>query len=54
MYKLKTAYKGVILTKSGRTIILDNVNSNEVELMELERYFTKDKKSKPTDKENKS
>ena len=53
MYKLKKEYQGLDLHKKGRIIRLDFVKSDEVELLGLEHYFTKDKpkKSKPTDKE---
>ena len=53
MYKLKKEYKGVVVTKTGQQIILDNVKSDEVELLGVEHFFTRDKpkKSKPTDKE---
>ncbi len=52
MYKLKEQYKGITVNKSGRMIILDNVSSNEVELLGVEHFFKKikEKKSKPTDK----
>jgi hypothetical protein len=52
MYKLKEQYKGITVNKSGRMIILDNVSSNEVELLGVEHFFEKikEKKSKPTDK----
>tara|TARA_Y100001973_G_scaffold78882_1_gene115865 strand:- start:1415 stop:1579 length:165 start_codon:yes stop_codon:yes gene_type:complete len=46
MYKLKTKYKGLVLTMTGRQVILDNVKSEHVELMKLEKYFTKTKKEK--------
>lgn len=46
MYKLKKQYKGVELIKNGRLIRLDSVKSNEVKLLNLERYFTKSKKDK--------
>ena len=48
-----TEYKGVVVTKTGQQIILDNVKSDEVELLGVEHFFTRDKpkKSKPTDKE---
>ena len=48
MYKLKSEYKGVTITKTGRMIILDNVKSNEVELLGLQSFFTK--KSSKTSK----
>ena len=44
MYKLKDEYKGVTVNKTGRMIILDNVRSNEVELLAVEHFFTKTKK----------
>jgi len=52
MYKLKEQYKGITVNKTGRMIILDNVSSNEVELLGVEHFFKKikEKKSKPTDK----
>jgi len=52
MYKLKEQYKGITVNKSGRMVILDNVRSNEVELLGVEHFFEKkkEKKSKPTDK----
>ena len=52
MYKLKSEYKGVTVSKTGRMIILDNVRSDEVELLGVEHFFEKkkEKKSKPTDK----
>jgi len=46
MYKLKTKYKGLVLTMTGRQVILDNVKSADVEIMGLVKYFTKDKKEK--------
>jgi len=55
MKKLKKIYRGVILTVSGRTIILDNVDPKDAKPMGLEKYFeeeSKPKKSKPTDKLN--
>ena len=51
MYKLKEEYKGVTISKTGRNIILDNVKSNEVELMGLQSFFTK--KSLKTSKKKK-
>jgi len=56
MYKLKNEYKGVTVNKSGRMVILDNVSSNEVELLGVEHFFEKkkEKKSKPTDKTEKT
>jgi len=44
MYKLKDEYKGVTVNKTGRMIILDNVRSDEVELLGVEYFFTKKKK----------
>ena len=44
MYKLKEQYKGVTVNKSGRMVILDNVRSNEVELLGVENFFKKKKK----------
>ena len=54
MYKLKKEYQAVDLHKKGGIIRLDLVRSGDVELLGLERYFTKEKpkKSKPTDKIN--
>ena len=56
MYKLKKEYKGCAISTGGYSINLDNVKSNQVEKLELEDYFEKDKsepkKSKPTDKIN--
>ena len=49
MYKLKKQYKGVELIKNGRLIRLDTVKSNEVKLLDLEKYFTKSKKDKKSD-----
>jgi len=46
MYKLKDEYKGVTVNKTGRMIILDNVKSDEVELLGVEYFFTKAKKNK--------
>ena len=46
MYKLKKQYRGVELIKNGRLIRLDTIESNEVKLLGLERYFTKSKKNK--------
>ncbi len=46
MYKLKEQYKGVTVNKSGRMVILDNVKSNEVELLGVEYFFTKEKTKK--------
>ena len=46
MYKLKEQYKGVTVNKSGRMVILDNVKSNEVELLGVEYFFTKTKTKK--------
>jgi|TARA_R100001082_G_C4362694_1_gene160191 hypothetical protein len=46
MYKLKDEYKGVTVNKTGRMIILDNVKSNEVELLGVEHFFTKVKTKK--------
>ena len=56
MYILKNEYKGVTVNKSGRMVILDNVRSNEVELLGVEHFFEKkkEKKSKPTDKTEKT
>ena len=56
MYKLKEQYKGCTISTGGFSINLDNVKSEQVEKLELEDYFeiSKPKKSKPTDKENKS
>ena len=46
MYKLKDEYKGVTVNKSGRMVILDNVKSNEVELLGVEHFFKKTKTKK--------
>lgn len=46
MYKLKKEYQGVDLHTKGRIIRLDFVKSDDVELMGLEKYFTKSTKSK--------
>ena len=48
MYKLKDEYKGVTICKTGRMIILDNVKSNQVELLGIEQFFTKSKKKSKT------
>jgi len=52
MYKLKKEYKGVVLTRSGRTIILDNIRSGEVEIMQLEKYFEKTKSKNKSKKDS--
>ena len=44
MYILKDKYKGVTVNKTGRMIILDNVRSEEVELLGVENFFKKKKK----------
>jgi|TARA_R110000796_G_scaffold190945_2_gene307702 hypothetical protein len=44
MYILKDEYKGVTVNKTGRMIILDNVRSEEVELLGVENFFKKKKK----------
>ena len=54
MSKLKTEYKGVILTKSGRTIILDNVDPKDAEAMGLSEYFTNEKPKKKSKKKEES
>ena len=51
MYKLKTKYKGLVLTKTGRQVILDNVKSSDVETLGVEKYFTKNKPVKETEKQ---
>jgi len=51
MYKLKLKHKGLVLTMTGRTVILDNVKSSDVELLGVERYFTKDKPLKENKKQ---
>lgn len=53
MYKLKEQYVGVVLTKNGNTITLDNVKPEEVELLGIEHYFSKDKPPKKSKKTNK-
>ena len=54
MYKLKNKYKGCTVSTGGYAVNLDSIKSNQVEKLELEDYFEKDKpkKSKPTDKIN--
>ena len=52
-YTLKDKYKGVTVTKTGRSIILDNVKSSEVELLGVEYFFNKTKKKKDDKKDNK-
>ena len=37
--KLKEKYKGLVLTMSGRTIVLDNVDPKDAEKMGLSEYF---------------
>lgn len=51
MYKLKDEWKGATVIKNSYQIYLDNVKSEEVEILGIEYFFTKgkEKKSKPTD-----
>ena len=58
-YKLKEKYKGVTATVTGRYVILDNVKSEQVELLGVQSFFDKieekknDKKTKKTNKKKK-
>jgi len=56
MYKLKEKYKDSSACRQGCVFKLSNVRQEQIEILDLEKYFTKkkQKKRKPTIKERTS
>ena len=54
MYKLKEEYKNSYVSRQGNFFKLEVVRQDQVEALDLEKYFdtVKSKKSKPTIKEH--
>jgi len=54
MYKLKEKYKDSSACRQGCVFKLSNVRQEQIEILDLEKYFDKkkEKKSKPTIKEH--